>query len=211
MPKISELTDATTANDADEFVIVQSGVTKRVAKSELNLPPSLGFDTGTYYTTGITGTATFTATNNSCSFLPIYLPTSTTFDRIAAQTASSFSGTATLRLGIFNADTSTGKPSTVVLDAGTVSCTAASTVYAITISQTLTAGWYWLAAVTQGSATTNAFVRVSNVSSLINVALSPTALTGFYQGWAQTITGSFSTASVTALSGFCFLVALRKA
>jgi hypothetical protein len=50
-----------------------------------------------------------------------------------------------------------GNPSTVAFDAGTVSCTAASTFYEITISETLAEGWYWLAVNTQTAATTNHF------------------------------------------------------
>jgi hypothetical protein len=69
--------------------------------------------------------------------------TDITIDRICVYT-SGFTGTsATVRLGIYN--NVDGKPTTVLLDAGTVAMTANQTLYQITINQTLTAGWYWTA------------------------------------------------------------------
>jgi hypothetical protein len=59
---------------------------------------------------------------------------------------------AVVRLGIY-ADTGNGAPGTLILDAGTISGTAVAT-SAITISQTLTPGLYWLAAVSQVAACT---------------------------------------------------------
>jgi hypothetical protein len=56
---------------------------------------------------------------------------------------SGFSGSSVIRLGVYN--TSNGRPSTVLFDAGTVTASANITNYAITISQTLNTGWYWTA------------------------------------------------------------------
>jgi hypothetical protein len=94
----------------------------------------------------------FTVTNQRAYYSSIYIDSTATFDRLALNTPSTFSGSATVRLGIYN-DTN-GLPSTLVLDAGTVAVTAASTNYEITISQSLTAGFYWLAFVQQGTAPT---------------------------------------------------------
>ncbi len=78
-------------------------------------------------------------------YVPVFL-TGNAFDRISLRTSSGFTtSTATIRLGIYNANTTTGKPSTVYLDAGTVVATASSTIYEITISTTPPAGWYYLA------------------------------------------------------------------
>ncbi len=48
-----------------------------------------------------------------------------------------------MRLGLYNADATTGKPSTVYLDAGTVSQTTSSTIYEITVSTAPPAGYYY--------------------------------------------------------------------
>jgi hypothetical protein len=57
---------------------------------------------------------------------------------------------AVIRLGIYSPSSSTGLPSTLVLDAGTVDAT--STGYKqITISQSLNAGHYYLCALSQGA------------------------------------------------------------
>jgi hypothetical protein len=74
--------------------------------------------------------------------------------------STGFVGTAVVRLGIYN-NSSSDQPSTVLLDAGTVSPTAANTGYEITISQTLSQGWYWLAINCQTAATTNSILGVA--------------------------------------------------
>jgi hypothetical protein len=88
---------------------------------------------------------------NRVSYCQIFIPVATTFDRIAIKTGSTFSGTGcVVRLGIYQ--NANGKPSTLLADYGTVSPTIASTVSSITISETLNAGFYWLAAVVQTAA-----------------------------------------------------------
>ena len=52
------------------------------------------------------------------------------------------------RLGIYDT-ASTGRPGTLVLDAGTISFTANNQVHTVTISQPLEVGWYWFAMVVQ--------------------------------------------------------------
>ncbi|KKM85336.1 hypothetical protein LCGC14_1290030 [marine sediment metagenome] len=64
-----------------------------------------------------------------------------TFDRIAISVSTGGGGGAKIRLAIYN--DSNGRPGSLVLDAGEVDVT--STGYkAITISQELETGWYWL-------------------------------------------------------------------
>jgi len=104
-------------------------------------------------------------------------------------------------LGIYNNDSTTGKPTTVVLDAGTVATTAASTVYQITISQSLTAGTYWLAFNMQTAAATPSYRGLfasvaSSYGYLISTTGSPTADAGV---WTQaSVTGAFATAGTLA-------------
>ena len=97
------------------------------------------------------------STNGDSGASLIQLAGSTTFDRIGVHVTTAVSG-ATVRLGIY-AD-SVNRPAALVLDAGTVD--ASSTGYKeITISQTLSAGVYWLAAAAQGAVGNIAWVAFS--------------------------------------------------
>jgi hypothetical protein len=130
-------------------------------------------------------------------FAPIYL-TAGSFDRISIRTATSHTGTSTVRLGLYNASTTTGKPSTVVFDAGTVSCTASNTNYEITISQTLTsAGWYYLAFNAQTITGTSDFFGVGTTNACLNgvlfMAQSLNAGTPQQYFSENAITGAFAT------------------
>jgi len=104
-----------------------------------------------YARSGNSGATTSIVTGSLASidrtyYVPI-LVSSITATRIALATYSTFSGTGiTMRLGIYNNDSVNNVPSTVLLDAGTVSPSVADTGYEITISQALPAGLYWLAA-----------------------------------------------------------------
>jgi hypothetical protein len=161
------------------------------------------------------GAAGFTVGNEISYYTPIYVDQTTTVDRIAIRTQTAFSGTATLRLGIYNYDSATGRPSTVLLDAGTVSATAASTNYQITISQSLSAGFYFVVVCQQGTAPTTGqyFANIpsgTNNNFLIATTTSPNTNTivGFSQ---SSVTGAFATASGTANAQQCPYVWLRTA
>ena len=175
----------------------------------------LNYRSGVYYRAAYSFTPSdFTAVLNRTYYTPIYVPSTTTLDRIAITTSATFSGTGTVRLGIYK--DSGGIPSTVVLDAGTVSPTAASTIYEITISQSLNAGFYWLAFCQQGTAPTLGTYPVAGAgsrlsSNIITGFSSPTAncLTGYIQ---SSVTGAFATAgTLSTASGSSFLVWVRAA
>ena len=171
---------------------------------------SSGLASGTYYTTSSnTGTTVATVTTTGAvSYLPFLVERTTTFDRIACRTATTITGTSTVRLGIYN--NSNKQPTTVLLDAGTVSVNATSTVYPITINQTLNPGWYWLAHVVNSTTGTHSFLQVADSNPFGQTALSAAfALQPAYQ---QTgVTGAFATASPTATTNSRILVALRVA
>jgi hypothetical protein len=135
-------------------------------------------------------------------YTPIFIPTSTTFDRISCVTGSTFSGTSSVRLGLYSNDLTTSKPSTLLLDAGTVSATAGFTAYEITINETLTAGFYWLAINSQTLATVNTFNGVVGVSGTPNIymPIKSTPSGNYILGYTETgVTGAFSNAgSLTA-------------
>jgi hypothetical protein len=164
---------------------------------------------GEYYGCTVISTTSLTVSNQITNYLPIYVSESMTFDRIACRTGSTFSGTATVRLGVYN--NSGGKPSTVKFDAGTVSCTASSTTYTITISETLTAGWYWLAFCTQGAATANVFVSSTGIVVSPQLQRHDASFNRVF-GWTQTgVSGAFATAGTVSTAGNLLLVQLRTA
>jgi len=116
-------------------------------------------------------------------------------------------------LGIY-ADTQ-GKPSTLLLDAGTVSATVAGTVYAVTISQSLSAGIYWLAANSQLAATTNTFYTSSGGSTSFALfgfgypsALNGTVTAGYQQSG---VTGAFANATSLTNANPVFRMTMRAA
>jgi hypothetical protein len=169
--------------------------------------------TGNYLKTaaGTVATAsTITAVVNRTEYTPVYLPTAS-FDRISIATGAGFSGTASVRLGLYNVSTTTGKPSTVVFDAGTVSCTAASTTYEITITQSITAGWYYLACNMQTAAATPTFLSFGN--GLINGVIAGSSNftntnTGGY--FRETgITGAFATAGTLTTTTDSIVTGMR--
>lgn len=174
--------------------------TTQIATTAFVLAATKGFGqiSGYYYRTagGTLGT-TSAAVLNSVYYVPLTIVTSGTFDRVALKTGSTYSGTGSVRMGIYN-NNGSYKPSTVVLDAGTVATTAANTVYEITISQTLSAGSYWLAFVVQTAPTISTYVGIASAAgySIAGVTQTNAALTGTSTGgYIETgITGAFATA-----------------
>jgi len=172
-----------------------------------------GYVSTRYYATSSISTNTQTMPVNTTRYTPIYISETATFDRIAIATGSTFSGTAAVRLAIYN--NSGAAPSTVLLDAGSVSPapTAANTTYQITINQSLSKGWYWLAANSTTAATTNGFVGISNTQAIHTQLMGQTSLaaglSSFYTE-SVNVTSGFATASPTLTSANAYCVALRK-
>jgi hypothetical protein len=143
------------------------------------------------------------------------IPTSTTYDRIGIRSTTVFSGTASVRLGIYN--DSNGKPGTVALDAGTVAPTASATNYEITINQTLAAGIYWLAFNTITAATTNSYIgatagiaTISFMSNYTDIAFAGTnAQIGFTE--SVNVSSGFATAGTVTETNIIPLVGIRCA
>ena len=205
------------ANDAIEALEAKVGVDGSPVTTSLdylvtqaNAIGSSGLVSGTYYTTSSnTGSTQATVTTTgTVSYLPFLVERTTTFDRIACRTATTITGTSTVRLGIYN--NSNKQPTTVLLDAGTVSVNAASTIFSITINQTLNPGWYWLAHVVNSTTGTHSFLQVADAVPFGQTALSATF--ALQPGYQQTgVTGAFATASPTATTNNRILVALRVA
>lgn len=106
--------------------------------------PPPGFATGTYYSNPwATGSGTKTLTAGALEIVPFPVPYACTIDQLAAEVLTSGGG-GLVRMGIYNSNAS-HLPGSLLLDAGTVT-SAATGIRGITISQALTPGIYWLAA-----------------------------------------------------------------
>jgi hypothetical protein len=153
-----------------------------------------------WYRTQIGSFTNVTPTHQNTFYTPFFIDKSTTIDRISIVTGGSFSGSSTVRLGIYN-DTN-GLPSTVFYDAGTVNATSFSTAYSITINQTLAAGSYWLAFCQQSTApATGTYIGGTTTTSVANTLLwaSATQNGSFIAGFSQSsVTGAFATAGTLA-------------
>jgi hypothetical protein len=173
--------------------------------------PTIKMISGQYYKTPSRLPGTITATADRTVYTVIYVPVTQTVDRIAILTGTTFSGTGTVRLGIYNS--TNGLPSTVLLDAGTVTPTAVSTVYQITISQSLTPGFYWLAFNQQGTAPS--LGTYSGVASTANdpnpfIGSASTVGGGTVQSVIEPgITGAFATAGTLTTAGNNIFVWVR--
>jgi len=162
--------------------------------------PVLTQETATYYIrNSISGTSSnLTPTTNTTYYIPVFLPTFTA-DRIGFR-AATYTSTGNVRLGLYNVSATTGKPTTVVFDAGTVSVTAAApTDYTITISQSITAGWYYFA-INRQSGSFTFTVWDGPVMNFTSTASTPagSAMTMFTE---PSITGAFATAGTITPSG----------
>lgn len=185
---------------ADTIVVTQAPnpIIEVASPGPQGAVPYLDFVSGQYYRPQGSQTGAATATLNVVYYSQIFIPRTTTFDRIAIKSGSNFSGTGVVRLGIYA--TSNGKPSTLIADYGTVSVTALSTVYTITINQTLPTGFYWLAAVMQTAATTSTFSgnagNIAAYQNYQNLPYDPTMGTGsVITGYNQAgVSGALATA-----------------
>lgn len=108
---------------------------------------------------GVFGSA-YTSINTGVGFMrsrPVYVPSTITFTGISIYVDVAAAAGGVVRLGIYDTD-SRGRPGNLVLDAGTVASTSTG-VKTITISQSLSAGKYFLTAVSQ-TATCNLLAEV---------------------------------------------------
>jgi hypothetical protein len=151
-------------------------------------PAALAYISGTYYRTPY-ALVSQTATLDRLHYVPLLVPVSTSLDRLVITTASTFSGTAVVRLGLYTENA--GKPDSLIVDAGTVSCTAASTAYQITINNSVGPGFFFVAAVMQTAATTSTFLGTG-----AGGAYNPW-LTSVYSNTVSGTSGSFYETSVS--------------
>ena len=140
------LVPAPAAGDQRKFLRGDSTFSDPVSLPETRLPPSgnyFGFPSAGYLSE--TGISQATALN----FSPIFVPIGDTYTIIAIHNLST-NASGTARLGLYNFDTSNARPSTLIVDAGTVSLTTAG-IKEATISVTLNRGLYYGACVASHS------------------------------------------------------------
>jgi len=148
-------------------------------------------------------------------YFPVFLPTAS-YDRISMRSGA-FVGTATVRMGLYNASSTTGLPTTVVFDAGTVSPSVINTNYEITISQSLTAGYYYMAINLQAKTGDGDYITGGALPTpglpFLTTATSFGTGVGFNYFTQSGVSGAFATAgSLTASnSASCPIVGMRIA
>jgi hypothetical protein len=162
--------------------------------AEDNRFPQPKFISGRYYTTDGSVTTGSVSTLNRVTTLPFWVHTTTTFDRIGIRVTAT-AASSTIRLGIYSSNANY-EPTTLVLDAGTVDSATAISNQEITISQQLTPGMYFLAALPQGGTPSyqvigNNPISIAGFSSLgfSGIATNQAISTSYYMGG---ITGSLS-------------------
>lgn len=164
-----------------------------------------------------TGTSTTSATQNVAWFVPMILHAGT-IDRIAAEVTTGGAAGSVVRLGIYTANETSGRPDQLIVDAGTIDGTTVA-IQEVTVSPAATipyTGRYWIAVVAQGATCT--------LRTITGRALQPTVSTGlsFLQGstaWmftslvtGATVTGALpSTAAASSPNSNTPRVAVRYA
>jgi len=164
------------------------------------IPTGLSYYTRPYNTFGLDSPGTLA--EDVTIYTPIFLPTCT-LDRIALRTGSTTpAGVNTTRLGIYRSGADF-RPSTVLLDAGTVDPNAINTNFEITISQAVTKGLYYLAVNRQATgATPPNYNRINSGNGagmpfLDTISTTSSGVMSFQQSG---VTGAFATAGTLTLS-----------
>jgi len=178
-----------------------TAATANAVNTVANLIPALPKISGAYYRSPSNSNQGVTFTHQTLYFTPVFVDRSMTIDRLGVQSGISFVGTSTVRLGIYN--NTSGLPSTLLLDAGTISATAGNTTYQITVSQAVTTGWYWLAFCAQGTAATTPQFFGNQQGIIFQTPLMGASLgvnSNLYSAYGQaSVTGAFPS-SVSSLA-----------
>lgn len=104
---------------------------------------------------------TIAPANNQLCAEPLEVPETYPFDQIGVEVTVIGNAGSQIRLGVYY-DDGNGAPSALLLDAGTVPGDGSTGVKSINIGVTLMRGRWWLAAVSQNSATTQPTLRAIN-------------------------------------------------
>ena len=162
-----------------------------------NLPYGTRKSGGYYYGPDLFGAVgVHTFVDGTAIAVPFYSGNGGTADRIGIGITTG-NASSVIRLGLYNSDPSTGYPTTVLLDAGTVdsSAGAGAADREITISQVLAPNTlYWLVAVAQGgtpatrgyTASGSPLVLMTAVSNNLGAGYKQTSVSGALGTWTST-------------------------
>jgi hypothetical protein len=148
---------------------------------------------GNGYSAQSTGTSASNS-NNVARYVPFYVGKQIGTTALAVYcTALNAGASAVVRIGIYN--DSSGRPSTVAKDAGTVSINATGVLTKTFTEVTLTPGWYWAAIATQSidTAGANPTFAACSVSAQIAGETTPTASNNMFTYFSSSsISGAFA-------------------
>jgi hypothetical protein len=167
-----------------------------VAKSQL-----VQFRSGLYYANILSGLNATTVAHETTYYIPLIVQNQFTADQLVIRGQTALSN-GVVRLGIYN--NNNGVPSTLLLDAGTVTVSLA-TVVGVTINQILPIGIYWLAFCQQGTAPSTpsySGTGASNTGTYHANFMGKTApnSAGMQAYTQSSVTGAFTTAGTLAVS-----------
>jgi hypothetical protein len=176
-----------------------------------------GYVSNNYYlASSVTSSSTSNALGNAAVRVNPWIVTAPiTVIRLFAEFTVAGDAASVYRIGIWNHDPATGKPGSLVLDAGTISTGSGNAgnvatggtpgVYEITVSQALSAGVYYLGGAVQGVTTTQPTMRVNQTSVVPQYYPLGTSLPGAgltVASWTLTAqTGAFGSSLASAITG----------
>jgi hypothetical protein len=170
------------------------------APSSIN-PLHKQYISGHYVGTAVDGGSNQAASQNVTTYTPLFI-FGGTYDKIGVRTGPNTTGTGQVRLGLYNVDATTGRPTTVVFDAGLLSTPNPNTNYEITISQTLATGYYYLAFNMQSSVGTDYYHLATPPTFIPGVQSVYSTLNGnnVKAYYYQVVSGAFATATSLVVS-----------
>lgn len=191
-------------------------VTPHGSSHQLSLPGRLlapyAYTSGQYYFCNSQGnTSTGSTTNNTVRVTPWLVTESITISRMFAEFTVAGEAGSVFRFGIWN-DDGTGKPGTLLLDAGTASTAGSPGAFEVTVSQAISPGIYWVGGAVQSAPSTAPTMRTVNSttlptamplgSSLPSTGSACSFIEGSVTGAFGTFSASPSVSSVAARIGF---------
>lgn len=157
-----------------------------------------------------TGTVQLT-TANGMYLVPVDIDVPTSFDQIAVDVTTVGTGAGqVLRLGLYADDGTRSRPTGAALfDAGTLDATTGTGDRAITITQTLQPGRYWLAVAHQGTVTTG--VTVVSAAYLVQLGGLTNLGNNSHRVWFQSgVSGALPSIGTLSRAGTAPLIGLRR-
>lgn len=188
------------------------GAANAAMGSFAGIPRTRKFVTGRYYGPQPQGTPGVSAQGTGVlTVVPFWVPATFTADRIGAEITTG-AATAVGRLGIWSSN-SNDFPSTLLVDAGTIDASAASSILTKTISQVFTPGLYWLGLVSQVASATFRTAGQGGLSPVVDTTFAATSGANGINCYYQTgITGALADwPAAWAAAGTGYLVKVRSA